>query len=123
MPISSSNSCFLGVNIATHRACAGRSTKGGDSKGGGPHHGVNLWDLRDCITIIKPYKEGNVKRPLILLLILSLAVPVLFLGCSGGDDGAAGAAGISTLAAVTNEPSGANCANGGQKGQTGADTT
>ena len=61
------------------------------------------------------------KRPLILLLILAMAVPVLFLGCTGGDDGAAGAAGISTLALVTNEPAGANCANGGQKVQTGAD--
>jgi hypothetical protein len=38
------------------------------------------------------FKEGNVKRPLILLLILSLAVPVLFLGCSG-DDGSTGSAG------------------------------
>src|SRR4030067_1052609 len=38
------------------------------------------------------FKEGNVKRSLILLLIMSLVVPVLFLGCSG-DDGSTGAAG------------------------------
>ena len=60
------------------------------------------------------------KRSLILLLILSLAAPVLFLGCSG-DDGATGASGISTLALVTNEPAGANCADGGQKLTTGVD--
>src|SRR3990172_4303152 len=60
---------------------------------------------------------------MILLLILSLIVPVLFLGCSGDDGsaGAAGAAGSSTLAAVTTEPAGANCANGGQKMTTGVD--
>jgi OmcA/MtrC family decaheme c-type cytochrome len=57
---------------------------------------------------------------LILLLILSLFVPVLFLGCSG-DDGSTGAAGSSTLAAVTIEPAGANCANGGQKLTSGVD--
>jgi OmcA/MtrC family decaheme c-type cytochrome len=77
--------------------------------------------LRDRITITKPFKEGNVKRPLILLLILSLCVPVLFLGCSG-DDGSNGVNGISTLSLVSTEPAGTNCDNGGQKIQTGPDT-
>ena len=50
-------------------------------------------------------------------------MPVLFLGCSAddGSTGAAGAAGLSTLAAVTTEPAGANCANGGQKMTRGVD--
>jgi hypothetical protein len=62
-----------------------------------------------------------VKRPLILLFILSLCVPVLFLGCSG-DDGSNGANGISTLSKVSSEPAGTNCANGGQKIEIGPDT-
>jgi len=44
--------------------------------------------------------------------------------CNGapGSSGPAGAAGVSTLAAISNEPAGANCANGGQKVTSGLDT-
>src|SRR3989304_6354037 len=89
--------------------------KGGDARGGGQDRSTSAGIQGDFIANSnKCLKEGNVKRSLILLLILPLVMPVLFLGCSG-DDGSTGAAGISTLAAVTNEPAGANCANGGQK--------
>jgi len=44
-----------------------------------------------------------VKRPLILLLILSLAVPVLFLGCSG-DDGSTGSAGAPGAPGAPGDP-------------------
>lgn len=59
------------------------------------------------------------KRSLFLLFILSLMVPVLFPGCA--DDGSNGTNGISSLTSVTQEPAGSNCANGGQKIDSGQD--
>jgi hypothetical protein len=53
------------------------------------------------------------------------AVGLLVPAC-GGSDGAKGdrgPAGISALIAVTNEPAGANCDDGGQKIDYGADMT
>src|SRR3990170_4017049 len=69
--------------------------EGGDGRGGFlPHHGVksSVRYRRGMRHHHRIFKEGNVKRSLILLLILSLVLPVLFLGCSG-DDGSTGAAG------------------------------
>ena len=52
------------------------------------------------------------KRSAILLLfIMSLLVPILFLGC--GSDGSDGSSGFTSLASTSPEPAGDNCANGG----------
>ncbi|MDX1815031.1 MAG: hypothetical protein R3239_03645, partial [Thermodesulfobacteriota bacterium] len=66
-------------------------------------------------------KEGMVRKSLLLLGIFALLVPLVFLGCEG-DDGSNGSNGFNTLVLTSTEDPGTNCANGGQKIQSGLDT-